>query len=52
MQGHPIDPQLLNRRLFVEAELPFFDLDSKYYPPTTQGNFRIMLHLKKIIIDF
>jgi hypothetical protein len=29
----------LNERLFLEAELPFFMLDTKNYPTTVQGKF-------------
>ncbi|CAF1425219.1 unnamed protein product, partial [Rotaria sordida] len=35
---HPIDSNLLNKRLFLEAELPFFMLDIKKYPTNTQGD--------------
>ncbi|CAF2706893.1 unnamed protein product [Rotaria sp. Silwood2] len=38
VEGHPIDNRVLNKRLFLEAELPFFMLDTKYYPTTTQGD--------------
>ncbi|CAF1099936.1 unnamed protein product [Adineta steineri] len=38
VEGHPLDTNLLNKRLFLEAESPFFMLDSKFYPTTTQGD--------------
>ncbi|CAF1422691.1 unnamed protein product, partial [Rotaria sordida] len=38
IEGHPIDSNLLNKRLFLEAELPFFMLDIKKYPTNTQGD--------------
>ncbi len=40
----------MNRRLFLEAELPFFMLDTQYYPTTTQGNSRMLVHLKEMFI--
>ncbi|UJR13358.1 hypothetical protein I4U23_000375 [Adineta vaga] len=36
VEGVPIDQKVLNERLFLEAELPFFMLDTKTYPTTTQ----------------
>ncbi len=41
----------MNKRLFLEAEFPFFMLD-KVYPTTTQGNFRISLYFKEILYLF
>ncbi|CAF4019656.1 unnamed protein product, partial [Adineta steineri] len=38
VEGHPLDWKVLNERLFLEAELPFFMLDTKVYPTTTQGD--------------
>jgi alpha-N-acetylglucosaminidase len=38
IEGQPLDAKLLNERLFTEAELPFFMLDTKSYPTTTQGD--------------
>ncbi|CAF4022377.1 unnamed protein product, partial [Rotaria sordida] len=38
IEGHSIDSNLLNKRLFLEAELPFFMLDIKKYPTNTQGD--------------
>ncbi|CAF3095307.1 unnamed protein product, partial [Rotaria sp. Silwood2] len=35
IEGHPIDPKHLGERLFLEAELLFFMLDTKKYPTTT-----------------
>ncbi len=40
----------MNERLFLEAELPFFMLDTQYYPTTTQGNFHILVHFKEMFI--
>ena len=34
-----MDTSLLSERLFLEAELPFFMLDTKSYPTTAQGKF-------------
>ncbi|CAF1365924.1 unnamed protein product [Rotaria sp. Silwood1] len=34
---HPIDSNVLNKRLFIEAELPFFMLDIKKYTTATKG---------------
>ncbi|CAF2721028.1 unnamed protein product [Rotaria sp. Silwood2] len=39
IEGHPIDSNLLGERLFLEAELPFFMLDTKTYPTNTQGKY-------------
>ncbi|CAF1180962.1 unnamed protein product [Adineta steineri] len=38
VEGHPVNQKVLNERLFLEAELPFFMLDTKVYPTTTQGD--------------
>ncbi|CAF0843551.1 unnamed protein product [Rotaria sordida] len=38
VEGHPVDQNLLGKRLFLEAELPFFMLDTKYYPTIAQGD--------------
>lgn len=33
-----MDAGLLNKRLFLEAEFPFFMLDTQQYPTTVQGD--------------
>ncbi|CAF1684458.1 unnamed protein product, partial [Adineta ricciae] len=38
VDGVPIDKKVLNERLFLEAELPFFMLETKTYPTTEQGD--------------
>ena len=35
---------VLNERLFLEAELPFFMLDTQEYPTTTQGKIRFFFY--------
>jgi len=39
IQGQPFNTTLLGERLFIEAEFPFFMLDTKQYPTNTQGKF-------------
>ncbi|CAF1477286.1 unnamed protein product [Adineta ricciae] len=38
LEGIPVDTNLLHKRLFFEAELPFFMLDTKIYPTSTRGD--------------
>jgi hypothetical protein len=37
----------LGERLFLEAELPFFMLDTRNYPITTQGTYSCLIALRK-----
>jgi hypothetical protein len=51
IQGQPVDTHLLGERLFLEAEFPFFMLDTKQYPTTTQGKVHF-LFTKIIFLHF
>ncbi|UJR34018.1 hypothetical protein I4U23_021432 [Adineta vaga] len=44
IEGIPVDTNVLHKRLFFEAELPFFMLDTKSYPTSPKGDSISIVH--------